>query len=82
MRHLGTWFSGELSSAELMVRLNDLKGLFQPKQFYDYILNRIQERWRNSELEIFSCHLLPKNVCGYCNLKMTYYCLISQRGKE
>ena len=32
---LGTWFSGGLGSARLKVGLDDLKGLFQPKQFYD-----------------------------------------------
>jgi len=31
---LATWFSGGLGSARLMIRL-DLKGLFQPKRFYD-----------------------------------------------
>ena len=31
---LGTWHSGGLGSAGLMVGLDDLKGLFQPK-FYD-----------------------------------------------
>ena len=32
---LGTWLSGGLGSARLMVELGDLKGLFQPKRFYD-----------------------------------------------
>ena len=32
---LGTWFSGGLGSAGLTVGLDDLKGLFQPKRFYD-----------------------------------------------
>ena len=31
MWHLGTWFSGGLGRVGLMVGLNDLKGLFQPK---------------------------------------------------
>ena len=35
MWHLGTWFSGGVGSARLAVGLGDLKGLFQPKQFYD-----------------------------------------------
>jgi len=30
-RHLGTWFSGGLGSVRLMVGLDDLKGVFQPK---------------------------------------------------
>ena len=34
---LGTWFTGGLGSAQLTVGLDDLKGLFQPKQFYDSI---------------------------------------------
>lgn len=29
------WFGGEHSSVELMAGLDDLRGLFQPKQFYD-----------------------------------------------
>ena len=35
MWRLGTWFSGGLGSARLMVGLNDLQGLFKPKRFYD-----------------------------------------------
>ncbi|KAK4832564.1 hypothetical protein QYF61_024064 [Mycteria americana] len=31
----GTWFSGGLGSVGFMVGLDDLKGLFQPKRFYD-----------------------------------------------
>jgi len=31
IRCLGTWLSGELGSARFTVRLDDLKGLFQPK---------------------------------------------------
>ena len=31
----GTWFSGGLGSVRLTVGLDDLKGLFQPKRFYD-----------------------------------------------
>jgi len=34
--HFRTWFSGWLGSVRFMVRLNDLRGLFQPKQFYDF----------------------------------------------
>ena len=34
---LGTWFSGGLGSAGLMLGLNDFKGLFQPKQFHDHV---------------------------------------------
>ena len=37
MWHLGTWFSGGLGSGRFTVGLDDLKGLFQPKQFYDSI---------------------------------------------
>ena len=32
---LGTWFSGGLGSVRLTVGRDDLKGLFQPKRFYD-----------------------------------------------
>ena len=35
---LGTWFSGGLGSARLTVGLDDLKGLFQPKLFYDSMI--------------------------------------------
>jgi len=35
MWHLGTWFSGGLGSVRLTVGLDDFKGLFQPKRFYD-----------------------------------------------
>ena len=35
MWHLGTWFSGGLGSVRFMVGLDDLKGLFQSKWFYD-----------------------------------------------
>jgi len=31
---LGTWFSGGLNSARLMIGLDDFKSLFQPKRFY------------------------------------------------
>ncbi|KAK4831021.1 hypothetical protein QYF61_014909 [Mycteria americana] len=34
---LRTWFSDGLGSVRLTVELDDLKGLFQPKQFYDSI---------------------------------------------
>ena len=33
---LGTWFSGGLGRDRLVVGLDDLKALFQLKQFYDY----------------------------------------------
>ena len=35
---LGTWFSDELGSVRLMVGLDDLKGLFQPKWFCDSMI--------------------------------------------
>ena len=35
---LGTWFSGGLDSVRLMVGLDDLRGLFQPKQFSDSVI--------------------------------------------
>lgn len=35
MCHLRTWFSGGLGSVRLIVGLNDLKGIFQPKLFYN-----------------------------------------------
>ncbi|KAK4823922.1 hypothetical protein QYF61_008308 [Mycteria americana] len=34
---LVTWFSGGLGNVRLMVELDDLKGLFQPKRFYDSV---------------------------------------------
>lgn len=33
----GTWFSCGLGSTELTVGLDDLRGLLQPKRFYDSI---------------------------------------------
>lgn len=36
--HLGTWYSGELGSVKLIVELDDLKGLLQPKQFHDFMI--------------------------------------------
>lgn len=35
----GTQFSGGFSSVRLMVGLNDLRGLFQPKYFYDSMVS-------------------------------------------
>lgn len=35
MQHFKTLFDGGLSNAGLMVGLHDLRGLFQPKNFYD-----------------------------------------------
>jgi len=35
MWHLGTWLSGGLGSVRLMIGINDLKDIFQPKWFYD-----------------------------------------------
>ena len=32
---LGTWFSGGLGSVRFTVGLDDLKGIFEPKRFYD-----------------------------------------------
>jgi len=38
MQSLRTWFSGGTDSIRLMVGLDDLEGLLQPKQFYDSTL--------------------------------------------
>ena len=35
---LETWFSGRLGSVRLPVGLDGLKGLFQPKRFYDSMI--------------------------------------------
>jgi len=43
---LGSWFSGGLGSVRLTVGLDDLKGLFQPKQFYDSIP---EQQFKNTE---------------------------------
>lgn len=40
MWHLGLWLSGEIGSAGVMVGLDDLRGIFQPKLFYDCISRR------------------------------------------
>jgi len=39
MWHLGTWFSDAPGSARLTVGLHDLEGLFQPKRFYDSVID-------------------------------------------
>ena len=39
MWRLGTWFRGGLGSVRLMVGLDDLKGLFQPKRFYESMIS-------------------------------------------
>lgn len=41
---LGTWFSGALGSAGLTVELEDPKGLFQPKRFYDSVILHISTK--------------------------------------
>lgn len=38
MQFLGTWLNSGLGSAGLTAGYNDLKGLYQPKQFYDNII--------------------------------------------
>lgn len=38
MRCLGTWFSSGLGSVRLIVGLNDPKGLFQTKRFYNSVV--------------------------------------------
>jgi len=38
------WFSGRLGSARFTVGLDDLKDLFQPKQFYDSIHYGVKEK--------------------------------------
>jgi len=35
---LGTWFSDGLGSARFVIGLDDLKGLFQHKRFYDSVI--------------------------------------------
>ena len=56
MWHLGTWFSGGLGRIRFMTRLNDLKGLFQTKWFYDsmtlYFHIDFQVRHRNKNNHI------------------------------
>jgi len=42
MWYLGTWFSGGLGSVSLMLGLDDLKGFFQPKLFYDSMGGHLQ----------------------------------------
>jgi len=38
MQSLGTWFSGGIESVRLMVGLDDLDSLLQPKEFYDSMI--------------------------------------------
>ena len=49
MWHLGTWFSGGLGSARVMVGLDDLKGLFQPKRFYDSVFSGVGDEGRGED---------------------------------
>jgi len=37
MGSLGTWFTGTIDSGRLVVGLDDLEGLLQPKRFYDSV---------------------------------------------
>lgn len=37
MWHLGVWFTGGLGTTGLMLGRDDLKGLFQAKQFHVYL---------------------------------------------
>lgn len=46
MWHLGTWSTGGLRSAALIVGLDNLKGPFQPKRVYDSIPSRAT--WHSS----------------------------------
>jgi len=38
MQNLGTRFSGGMDNVRLMVGLNDLEGLIQPKRFYNSVI--------------------------------------------
>lgn len=37
--HLWIWFGGELGGAGLMVGFDDLRSLFEPKQFNDSVIS-------------------------------------------
>ncbi|KAK4812788.1 hypothetical protein QYF61_020573 [Mycteria americana] len=43
MRCLGTWCSGGLGSVRFTVRLDDLKGLFQPIRFCDSVMSGVPQ---------------------------------------
>jgi len=43
--HLETSFSGGLGSFRFVVGLDELQGLFQPKQFYDSLPCSCQQTW-------------------------------------
>lgn len=40
MWHFRTWYSGGFGSVRLVIGLNDLMGLSEPKQFYDSMLDK------------------------------------------
>lgn len=66
MWYLGTWVSGGLVSARLTVALNDFKGLFLPKQFYDpMILSKMGTiQWeRKQRILLFGLSLSHGGKC-------------------
>lgn len=59
MCSLGTWLSAGLASVRLMVELNDLQGLFQPKRFCDFMV-------RSTDASSTLRNLLAAWLAGFC----------------
>jgi len=57
MWHLGTQFSGGLCSVRLMVGLDDVRGPFQPKQFYDSVMFKKREMSFPMDAAFLACKL-------------------------
>lgn len=66
MWHLGTCFHGVLSSAGLMVELEDIQGLSQPKLFH--VFNVLVMKW--SGICNFKSAFDLKKVCGHADTKV------------
>lgn len=68
---LGMWFRGGLWSAALTVELNSLKGLSQPKQFYDSvkkIQRMVNELLYTCERVVGKIHLRPYFLISFGSL--------------
>lgn len=59
MWSLGAWFSSGLARVRLMVELNDLQGLFQPKRFCDSVVG-------STDVSSTPRNLLAAYLAGFC----------------
>ncbi|KAK4811143.1 hypothetical protein QYF61_019774 [Mycteria americana] len=79
MKCLGTWYSGGLGSARLTVGLDDLKGLFQPKRFYDSMI-----LLEDNNIDCLQDKTLCSHLCALRNPfdKLQDYCAIRNQGRK